>query len=104
MEQFKRVLDRFMPQDTGSEEGDAAEAADREAAAGGGAGEAAAAGAASDADSDEEGETACLGGGGTGFDDALPDKRSCCMLTMHSGVQARWLHAVVARFMACNRA
>jgi hypothetical protein len=59
MEQFKRVLERFMPQDTGSEEGDAAEAADggaAAAAAGAGGGDAAAAAVVSDADSDEEGE------------------------------------------------
>lgn len=66
MEQFKRVLERFMPQDTGSEEGDAADAADGEAAAaaGAGGGDAAAAGAASDADSDKEGERhSCIRGG-----------------------------------------
>lgn len=55
MEQFKRVLERFMPQE-GADEGEQAAAADEAAAAGGAQGEAAAAaGEASDADSDEEG-------------------------------------------------
>jgi hypothetical protein len=55
MEQFKRVLERFMPQDSAGVEGDAADAAEGGAAAAGeGGGDAAA--AASDADSDEEGE------------------------------------------------
>jgi hypothetical protein len=84
MEQFKRVLERFMPAEPGSEEGDAADAADGDAAARG-AGEAAAAGAASDADSDEDGECVylcvstlgvlvcvcgcvCVGGGGSTSD------------------------------------
>jgi hypothetical protein len=79
MEQFKRVLERFMPAEPGSEEGDAADAADGDAAARGG-GEAAAAGAASDADSDEDGECVCVcvcGGVTCG-------SYRCCS---HSGVQ-----------------
>ena len=60
MEQFRRVLERFMPAEPGSEEGDGADAGDGDAAAAGG-GEAAAAGAASDADSDEEGEWSGVG-------------------------------------------
>lgn len=60
LDQFKRVLERFMPQDSGAGDdadmgGDAA-AADGGAAAGGGGGGGDGAAAASDADSEEEGE------------------------------------------------
>jgi hypothetical protein len=57
MEQFRRVLERFMPQDTGSEEGDGEGGDGGDGAAAGGDGEGAGAAAGgSDADSDEEGE------------------------------------------------